>query len=88
MADPQEGTLLVDAVPAEGAIRAEAVASVAMIDLGTGGSKKDRKVQQERCGNLRRLSVSPRRTVLPSGVSSWSASGTSAQLVASRAEKQ
>ena len=44
VADPQEGSLLVGAIP-EGVIRAGgAVAPVAVIGLGAGGSGKDRKV--------------------------------------------
>ena len=56
VADPQEGTLLVGAVPAEGAICAgAAVAPVAMIGLGTGGSGKDREVGQRVKGGVRQL---------------------------------
>ena len=43
VADSQEGSLLVGAIPAEGAIRAGAAALVAVIGLGAGGSEKDRK---------------------------------------------
>ena len=56
VADPQESTLLVGAVPAEGAIRAgAAVAPVAMIGLGTGGSGKDREVGQGVKGGVQQL---------------------------------
>ena len=81
----RKAPLLVGAIPAEGAIRAgAAVAPVAVIGLGAGGSEKiERSDSKEKCGNLRLLSVSRRRTVLPFGVWIWSASSTSAQLVAS-----
>ena len=56
MADLQEGTLWVDAAPGESKIRAEAaVALVAMVDLGTGGPEKDRKVGQRVKGEMRQL---------------------------------
>ena len=56
IADPQEGAILVGAVPAEGAIRAgAAVAPVAMIGLGTGGPRKDREFGQRVKGGMRQL---------------------------------
>ena len=56
MADPQEGAILVGAVPAKGAIRAgAAVAPVAVIGLGTGGSGKDREFGQRVKGGMRQL---------------------------------
>ena len=56
VADPQEGSLLVGAIPAEGAIRAgAAVAPVAVIGLGAGGSGKDREVGLGIKGGVRQL---------------------------------
>ena len=56
VADSQEGSLLVGAIPAEGAIRVgAALAPVAVIDLGAGGSGKDWKVGLGIKGEMRQF---------------------------------
>ena len=56
IADPEEGALLIGAVPAESAIRAgAAVAPKAMIGLGTGDPGKDWEFGQGVKGGMRQL---------------------------------